>query len=398
MPGDRKDDYTLMCIRRATLDACWSRAASTVEGNAQRLVLDYKMASMVLSVDKPLPKLGNSKIEDRVGMGVALYTLQSSLRKGRYANHLQWDAMRKTPTWYRSAYDAGAGYENQTIYASDDKKLHVTSCPAQGKWFSRFLLGAKLRMGMIRRQNEALTATMVLTIVHMAERDWQVAEDPAEKKEIEEVICFMLIEFCAGLRGEEVPLIEISGLVRFWKETQESKIPHIMLTLRGRFKAEKGLRWHCVPVADLTRSGARIPLRLWLTRFMHRRVNLEGDKFGWLFARNNGTRGRLSDYDDVFRSYVSRVQSQYPLVINPALEITDFSLWRSGRRGAATEATVNMIDSKIIELINRWRSREMARGTEPGLPMRQVYTQVSHTVPLMVKYSQGLWDRAEGGF
>ena len=65
MPGDRKDDYTLMCIRKAMIDACWSRAAaSTVEGNARRLVLDYKMAFIMLSIDKPLPKLRNSKIED----------------------------------------------------------------------------------------------------------------------------------------------------------------------------------------------------------------------------------------------------------------------------------------------------------------------------------------------
>ena len=59
--------------------------------------------------------------------------------------------------------------------------------------------------------------------------------------------------------------------------------PHIMLTLRGRFKGEKELKWHCVPVAEFTRSGALITLRLWLTRLLERRVTVEGCKEGWLF-------------------------------------------------------------------------------------------------------------------
>ena len=398
MIGERKDDYTLICIRRALLDAFWSRAASTVESNMRRLALDYTMGSAVLSVAQPLPRLGNPNIEDRVGLGVALYTLQTSLRQGRYANHLQWDAMRKTPTWYRSAFDAGSEYSNQAVFANDDKKVYLTTCPASGKWFSRFILGAKLRMGVVRRQNEALTATMVLAIVNLAELDWNRSGCEIERKEIEEVVTFMLLSFCAALRGEEVPLVEIGGLLKFWKETKEGPIPHIMVTLRGRFKAEKGLRWHCVPVGDATRHGSPIPLRRWLSRLMIRRVHKEGCKSGWLFAQKNGMKGRLAKYDESFKGYIGRVQERYPTVINPALEVNDFSLWRSGRRGAVTEATANMVDTKVIELINRWRSREAARGTESGLPMRQVYTQASNMLSTMIQYSQGLWVRAEGGF
>ena len=77
--GDRKDNHTLLCIRQANLDVMWSREASTVESNIRRLLLDYNMASRVLSVRHPLPALGNPTIEDRVGMGMALYTLQASL-------------------------------------------------------------------------------------------------------------------------------------------------------------------------------------------------------------------------------------------------------------------------------------------------------------------------------
>ena len=398
--GDRRDNHTLLCIRQANLDVMWSREASTVESNIRRLLLDYNMASRVLSVRHPLPALGNPTIEDRVGMGMALYTLQASLRRGRYSNHLQWDSsMRKTPTWYSNAYGASLGYNAGSVMAQDQRKLFSTECPTDGKWFNRFMRGAKLRMGVTRRQQEALTANMVMAVIYVAEGDWQQTVEEEERKDIEEVVTFMLISFCGALRGEEVPLVAIEGLLKFWRETQEATTPHIMLTLRGRFKGEKELKWHCVPVAEFTRSGAVIPLRLWLTRLLKRRVTVEECKDGWLFTKKSGkARARISDYDDLFRDYLGRVQQKYPKVIPGSMNIQDFGLWRSCRRGATTEATHNLVDDMIIELINRWRKREAAKGTEAGLPMRQVYTQVSNLLDTMLQFSQGLWVRAEGGF
>ena len=150
--------------------------------------------------------------------------------------------------------------------------------------------------------------------------------------------------------------------------------------------------------SDYSASGKLLPVRRWLTRLLSRRVDIEGSQSGWLFARKDKTRGKIGDYDNMFKNYLRRVQQRYPKVVLPSLEIEDFGLWRSARRGDTTEATMNEIDEMIIELINRWRTREAAKGTEPGLPMRQVYTQVSSTLETMILYSKGLWVRAERGF
>ena len=114
----------------------------------------------------------------------------------------------------------------------------------------------------------------------------------------------MLLSFCGALRGEEVPLVAIEGLVKFWDETKKATIPHIMLTLRGRFKGERDLRWHCVPIADHSKSGKALPVRMWLTRLLSRRVDREGATSGWLFARKNKTKGQISDYNEGFRDYL----------------------------------------------------------------------------------------------
>jgi len=43
-----------------------------------------------------------------------------------------------------------------------------------------------------------------------------------------------------------------------------------------------------------------------------------------------------------------------------------------------------------MELVNRWRSKEGAKGSVPNLPMQQVSTEVRSTLPTMLKYSRAL--------
>jgi hypothetical protein len=74
--------------------------------------------------------------------------------------------------------------------------------------------------------------------------------------------------------------------------------------------------------------------------------------------------------------------------MDPIIDLEDFSLWRSGRRGSTTEAGNQKISSHVIDLMGRWRQKEAAKGTQPGLPMRQVYTQVKSSFPAMLLYSE----------
>ena len=68
-------------------------------------------------------------------------------------------------------------------------------------------------------------------------------------------IAFATIAFCVSLQVEEVPLIVIEGLNMFWKEAWNHRIPHMMMTLKGRFKGENNIRWHCVLLEDQTKIG-----------------------------------------------------------------------------------------------------------------------------------------------
>jgi hypothetical protein len=95
-------------------------------------------------------------------------------------------------------------------------------------------------MGMVQRQNKALTSKLVLSIWGKAERIWASARSDTKRMEMEDAICFMLIAFGVGLREEEVPLVLLEGLLHFWAETRMGN-PHkryMVITLLGRFKGE----------------------------------------------------------------------------------------------------------------------------------------------------------------
>ena len=57
----------------------------------------------------------------------------------------------------------------------------------------------------------------LLGVAELAEMDWQKSECEGEKKEIESMMAFVVIGFCLSLRGEEVPLTVIEGLLMFWE-------------------------------------------------------------------------------------------------------------------------------------------------------------------------------------
>ena len=91
-------------------------------------------------------------------------------------------------------------------------------------------------MVVARSHDQALTVDQILFIGEIAEEEWSKSNYEEEKKELESTITFAKIAFCVSFQREQVPLIVIEGLNMFQKETQNHRIPHMMMTLKGRFK------------------------------------------------------------------------------------------------------------------------------------------------------------------
>ena len=81
----------------------------------------------------------------------------------------------------------------------DQKKQYVSTGYTFEKWFARLMGGVRLRMGMVHRQNKALTSKLVLEVCAEGERIWGTARLDTKRVEMEDPVCFMLIAFGAGL-------------------------------------------------------------------------------------------------------------------------------------------------------------------------------------------------------
>ncbi len=162
----------------------------------------------------------------------------------------------------------------------------------------------------------------------------------------------------------------------------------IMLTLRGLFKGEDNLKWHLVPLVDVTSSGIRV--RRWVHRLV--RLRLEEDEVaeGPLFVNAKGKMAKMSDFNSTFQDFIKMAMERSRGVFSSKLEVEDFNLRRSLRRGCTTQSHNNKTPAETIEMVNRWRKKEAARGAEPGLGMRQVYTQALTAVDATLEYSRNL--------
>jgi hypothetical protein len=88
----------------------------------------------------------------------------------------------------------------ETVVGVDRAKQYVMTGHTTGKWFGCFMKGALLRMGMIRKENKALTSDLAMAVCTAAEECWHTVGVVEEAKEaLEDVICFMLAAFGAGL-------------------------------------------------------------------------------------------------------------------------------------------------------------------------------------------------------
>ena len=71
-----------------------------------------------------------------------------------------------------------------------------------GEWYSMLTQGTKLRMGVIRFHNKALTSQMVLALDDILEGEWLRSTSSERRESIEELMSFILISFGTGLQGE----------------------------------------------------------------------------------------------------------------------------------------------------------------------------------------------------
>jgi len=79
---------------------------------------------------------------------------------------------------------------------------------------------------------------------------------------------------------------------------------------------------------------------------------------------------------------------EFPSEIKSAEDIYErFSVYRSLRRGSNTRALNQDVLANDIDVVNRWKSVEAAKGSKPSRPMRQHYAEMSDLRAPFLRYT-----------
>ena len=99
----------------------------------------------------------------------------------------------------------------------------------------------------------------------------------------------------------------------------------------------------------------------------------------------------ILEMDEFLHDVLCGVQQKFPNIIGDQIPVREeFSVYRSLRRGATSEAQNAAIPKEVIESNNRWRKFSRAKGMTPGMSMMERYSDAKVAVPSLIRFSSDL--------
>ena len=116
----------------------------------------------------------------------------------------------------------------------------------------------------------------------------------------------------------------------------------------------------------------------------------EGRSNGWLFQTEDGRKRKGSEFEEDLHIVLETVQKTTSYIDDNVNIREEYGIFRSLRRGATTEAHNQGVPDTVIEMNNRWRKIERAKGKKASLTLSQHYTEVKQAVQVLLKFSKAL--------
>jgi len=386
-----QDELLAICIRRASLDAFWSREASTVRGTANGLrTIVEKLKIVGVAEKEALPLSGPFPVSDDWGVRVAVAMLLRSLDQGQTEATVQYATTRKLRSAFSNAWQASVEGPKATVAQQATTKLYVTSCPTNSQWFGSFVKGMHRRMGDKTVPDLAVSSEAMIALMGLFEAEWVAAGSEGEREGIMFPALFAITAYLGALRGEEVPLMDLAGIRKYYSEaTNHKKFPHVPVALLGRFKHDGLEKYHYLAVAVKTNSG--LAIKPWVDRMLAF-YEQRGIRSGRVFRnQTTGSPAKQGEYEFPILSRLVEIQERGDGVIPITDDVFEaYGVRRSFRRGATSQARVVGVPQDVIEENNRWSAAEKGKGRATSSGMLMHYTDIRLAIGIVVKFSSAL--------
>lgn len=383
-PKRVKDRRLLRATRRASIDAFWAREPSTVDDTRRQVAKTVEL-SRELGKEPSFESLGPFPLEDVLGVGAAVDMLTRSLdRTGKYKATVQVDTARRVRMAYNNVYRASVRGQREWSTVGFKVRMELTRSPCQSEWWTRFMKGIELRMGVDVRPDKALSIEVMIEL----QRRLQLliaTSTGARRRLYVSFGAYLILSYGNALRGNEGYMVDLYGTRADVHKGKDDDF--VTVSLLGRFKGEQGFRCHKIPMASSSESG--LEYRWWIEQVISAREE-ESRNSGPMFCNSNGRVADSKVCERLFHRLLEGIQKDRPDLIDPDEDIFQYGLGRSMRRGAETRARVALVPPEVVDTICRWRTIERAKGARPKMKIRDHYSDVIQLAPLVVEFSRAL--------
>jgi len=194
-------------------------------------VLGYTPVSLVVPA-------GPFMLRDDQLMSVASTMMLRLLDTGKNKPCVQYNTVRPMRSavpnqWRLSSLDG----QTALVMMRGTTKLITSTCPTNGKWYERFMLGFHKRVGHVSQPDLAILIEVVVALMARFERLWILADGdgPSQEKVLFPAL-FAILTYARCLLGEETPLMDLHATHYKDGINHPKHAHHVVMTLRGRFK------------------------------------------------------------------------------------------------------------------------------------------------------------------
>lgn len=392
-PSNSMDDLLLRFIRRANLDAFWSRASSTVANN-RRNVKGTIEGMKRFGLPGPFYDPGPSPPYDSFGYEVAIAILNESTKPGKYCDtHKQWESIRKVKSAIASFEKVSTNdlFGGASLISDDKGWVQRFQGGGTGSyWYQRFTAGCKSRMGSDVRPNFALSINLLKRLLMGIDQKIKQSKDDFNQA-ASWTICgaFIAIAYALSLRGAEGFLLEIKHLEEF----KNTKGDLLWFPLIGKLKNGEGAVVHYLRSVKIT-GRSKIDIQKWRDRLLivHR---LAGRKEGPAICDSDGHLLTSIEINKqmwiVLEELFEVSRDDFPEGVRSKEDIrTYIQNNRTFRKSSDTQAISGRVPQSDIDAVNRWSTKERAKGKAPTESLRLRYAQQELLDACFRRYGKGL--------
>ena len=388
--GKEADKLLMILIRRMNLDAFWARARGTVRENTGRIKRTIQFSN-TLGLSGPFEHQGPYPSHDHCGYEVAAAILMNSRRPGRYhKSHTQFETIRLIKSSYSSQFNASPAANIDPLTWTDRKSNYtrVTSDKCGSLWFSRFMVGLKIRMGQTYKPNQALSHELLKAVIVLAEAKVEEAVSEDEVARWITFISYMVITYVLSLRGSEGLMLDLGGLNKQWiiKRTN-----HVVVVLSGKLKGEGNARLHHIPCVKVTKSGINVE---YLIQRLLDLKQKQGLYDGPAISNDRGFLLPIKDLDTCFHEllielYLLKPERFPPTITSPEEIVDNYKCFRSLRRTSNTRALDEKVNGTDIDIVNKW---EQVNETKKKVAqaMKHHYAEFQLLIKPFLRYTSAM--------